>query len=67
VNEAGNACEICGTGFEKQRDICVDHCHSTRAVRGVLCTTCNAGIGMLKDDIGLLEKAIVYLRRRRGG
>lgn len=44
-------------GFE----LCVDHCHNTGKVRGLLCENCNTGIGKLNDDPALLRKAINYL------
>jgi hypothetical protein len=31
-------------------------------VRGLLCFTCNSGIGMFSDDTTLLEQAIRYLK-----
>jgi hypothetical protein len=40
----------------------LDHCHDTKMFRGWLCRSCNTGIGSLGDDIGGLEKALVYLR-----
>jgi len=42
--------------------LCVDHCHSTGKVRGLLCTNCNTLIGKAKDDIETLNKAIQYLK-----
>jgi len=39
----------------------VDHCHSTRKVRAVLCNHCNSGLGFFRDDTRLLENAIKYL------
>jgi hypothetical protein len=39
----------------------VDHCHETLKVRGLLCRTCNAGLGMFKDNQVFLNNAIVYL------
>lgn len=39
----------------------VDHCHNTKKVRGLLCDTCNRGIGYLKEDINILKGAIKYL------
>lgn len=42
---------------------CVDHCHDTGIVRGILCQSCNSGIGKLGDDPKLLYKAIVYLNK----
>ena len=40
----------------------VDHCHDTMKVRGLLCHRCNCGIGLLNEDITVLEKAINYLK-----
>ena len=42
---------------------CVDHCHKTDEVRGLLCNRCNLGIGYLKDDPAILEAAARYLKR----
>lgn len=39
----------------------VDHCHTTGAVRGLLCTNCNQGIGRLMDSPKLLRAAAAYL------
>lgn len=56
----GGGCAIC----EKELDwttFCVDHCHDTGAVRGILCNNCNTGIGMMRDDVELIEAAASYL------
>lgn len=59
----GGCCAICGTDDTgKRKAFAVDHCHETGNVRGLLCSNCNTGIGNLRDDIGLLERAIEYLR-----
>lgn len=39
----------------------IDHCHETGVVRGLLCLTCNTGIGMFGDSSDLLEAAKTYL------
>lgn len=43
----------------------VDHCHSTNKIRGILCSKCNQGIGLLDDKIETLKKAIKYLEDSR--
>ena len=39
----------------------VDHDHKTGKVRGLLCNTCNTGIGLLKESPLLMQEAINYL------
>jgi hypothetical protein len=57
-------CKICGTHETdcQQETLCVDHCHTTGKVRGLLCHTCNRAIGLLKDDVSLLLDAVKYLK-----
>jgi len=56
-------CYICGYKFgQKKGDICVDHCHDSNIVRGLLCDRCNRGLGYFMDNIDSLEKAVMYLK-----
>lgn len=59
-----NKCAICQILIDEtpKKQLCVDHCHTTEKIRGLLCGNCNAGIGSLKDSIQLLESAISYLK-----
>jgi hypothetical protein len=53
----GWVCAICGG-----EPTAVDHNHQTGTVRGLLCHTCNTGLGHFQDNPGLLERAVRYLR-----
>lgn len=57
-------CAICEKGetSSSRINLSIDHCHDTGIVRGLLCTSCNTGLGRFKDDINLLKKAVEYLR-----
>ena len=54
-----NKCAICknNIGYEAA----VDHDHNTGEIRGLLCSSCNKGLGFFKDNIKFLQNAILYL------
>ena len=51
-------CQICNVELTKK---CIDHCHSTNKIRGVLCNNCNTALGLVGDNINTLQKMIEYL------
>lgn len=59
----GNACAICRTPRAQIRRLCVDHCHKTKTVRGLLCQYCNVGLAQFRDNPAFLFAAIDYLAR----
>lgn len=55
-------CAICHISADMlNKPLFVDHCHNTLIVRGLLCMSCNMGIGHFKDDIFRLSTALDYL------
>jgi hypothetical protein len=61
-------CAICNTDQSKlSRKLVVDHCHTSNKVRGLLCSHCNVGIGMLKESEDNLMAAIQYLKANLNG
>ncbi len=66
--DQGGTCAICdGEGFVMRKSkytdytLCVDHCHETGKIRGLLCHNCNRALGLLQDSADSLKKAIKYL------
>jgi hypothetical protein len=58
-------CPICKrTQAEFSRAFSLDHNHETGGFRGWLCHNCNTGLGLFKDNIESLQRAINYLLRR---
>ena len=51
-------CAICHHEVETLH---VDHDHETNKIRGLLCGSCNRGIGLLQHDSVVLRDAITYL------
>lgn len=65
-------CAICMRAETKRhRDgllcqLSVDHDHTTGAVRGLLCSACNVGLGSFGDSSHFLRSAALYLERQIG-
>lgn len=57
-------CAICGAKPERLASMHVDHDHEHGHLRGLLCVSCNQGLGLFRDDAALLLRALVYLRQR---
>lgn len=55
-------CAICGKIMKDK--LVLDHCHRSGKARGLLCPTCNSGLGFFKDKPALLENAVMYLSNK---
>ena len=60
--EQNGKCAICGV----HASLCVDHNHSTGVIRKLLCNQCNVGIGCLRENPNICERAAEYLREHGG-
>lgn len=58
--EQSSVCALCGKD-SGDRALAVDHDHTSGSIRGLLCSTCNTGLGAFRDDPALLRRAINYL------
>jgi hypothetical protein len=55
-------CAICNKpSTDYKRRLHVDHDHTTKKIRGLLCVRCNYGIGYFNENTSLLDKAKEYL------
>lgn len=67
LSNQNNQCAICKIDHDEWKEqsgtrFCIDHCHSSKKIRGLLCMKCNTALGHFKDDVVSLQNAIKYLR-----
>jgi hypothetical protein len=75
-------CAICHIPFDEKTSANIDHDHLCcptsvqsdrvlqrcgKCVRGLLCTSCNVGLGMFKDDLNRVLSAVRYLETYQPG
>lgn len=54
-------CAICSNPTEKDKNLSIDHNHITGKTRGLLCSKCNFALGLVNEDISILQNMIKYL------
>ena len=64
----GGVCAICkqpetATRNGKIKWLAVDHCHTSKRIRGLLCAACNVSIGQMSDDAVRLRAAADYVEK----
>lgn len=57
-------------GCEKKRSsngkkLAVDHCHKTGRIRGLLCNECNTSLGLLKENIQVINGLADYINDKK--
>ena len=62
-------CPICQRTIIRRdcRDVVIDHSHKTGKIFGIICGTCNTGIGKLGDDPEILKRAILWKQGKLKG
>jgi hypothetical protein len=63
LDAQGGVCAICKESCKTGFALAVDHNHSTKKNRGLLCGNCNRGIGCLRESPAILYRAIEYLNQ----
>ena len=72
LKKQGDGCAICGrkkSRDERHKRLMIDHDHKCcprrgscgKCLRGLLCSSCNLGLGNFQDSIELLKKAVIYM------
>lgn len=62
LKEQHGRCAICFRHVDElDHRLVIDHSHETNTMRGLLCRSCNVGIGNLHDDTNLCLNAAAYL------
>jgi hypothetical protein len=63
-NAQHNLCAICQKPekHKHKKRLSIDHCHKTKKVRGLLCHSCNIVLGLIKENLGILDSIKQYLK-----
>lgn len=57
----GYCCAACGEGKRPRRYLCVDYCHKTNRVRGILCPSCHQSVKAIEKRLPVLGTILEYL------
>lgn len=63
LEEQSHCCAVCEMPFSElsNKSTHVDHDHDTGVIRGILCSNCNTGLGLLGDTIEAIQRALAYV------
>ena len=65
--DCGNKCCVCGDDESKlSRRLCIDHCHASGRLRGLLCDSCNLALGKLRENFSIVMRLADYVKNRCG-
>ena len=57
-------CPVCQNTIIRQfkNEVVLDHNHKSGEIRGYICRMCNNSMGMMEDDVSILQRAIKWLQ-----
>lgn len=66
-DKQNGVCGICKRPerTEKNKNLCVDHCHETGKIRELLCSHCNRALGLLNENKDFFLNAVAYLEKHK--
>lgn len=72
IRDATKTCPICNVEMERTgghttsaRTACLDHNHTTGQLRQVICARCNRVLGIVEENIALLDSLKAYLQHHQ--
>lgn len=68
LKEQNNVCDICKRNVKtvwrgKEVKMALDHAHSTKQPRGVLCIKCNRALGLLEENLNSVANMAEYINK----
>jgi hypothetical protein len=61
----GGKCAICRQPPMAGTRLVVDHCHTTKRTRELLCSSCNLALGHTREDPEYIAKLLAYIARHK--
>lgn len=65
IEQQQGVCYICESSPSGGKSLAIDHCHDTGIIRKLLCINCNTVLGLVKEDINIMNKLINYIEEHR--
>lgn len=67
LEEQNHKCAICSAPNRsgRGRKLCLDHDHFSGKIRAFLCGKCNRFLGLVSEDVGLLQRMVQYIQEHK--
>jgi len=68
LNAQNGVCAICKQPEKRVHQngtpssLCIDHCHTTDAIRGLLCDKCNRALALIHEDPEIAASLLKYIQ-----